>query len=217
MYSLLNTSGIHPHGPVSHASVFHNVFINGGLGTTQPGWQDIDNRNLDFNVDNFDSATLDREQNDARFGGANGYSFSSFQSNRTRPLSWNLASSSRCSSAAFSSTAINMSSSSLSTFQSSVSSNSRRDGILKKQAPTERQNPKSFDKPEPTSALSQAELGDYLIGWSRYCPSLRVVQIDHRWWWERRFAGDQWALHIHHCDNAKSSDKGKEREGTIFS
>lgn len=64
---------------------------------------------------------------------------------------------------------------------------------------------------------SQAELGDYLIGWSRYCQSLRVVQIDHQWWWERRFDGDQWTLkRVQEDDKSKRTEKGKERERSLF-
>ncbi|KAH6885682.1 hypothetical protein BKA70DRAFT_1337080 [Coprinopsis sp. MPI-PUGE-AT-0042] len=36
------------------------------------------------------------------------------------------------------------------------------------------------------------DLGDYLVGWNRHCPSLRIVQIDHEVVWTRRFDGDSW-------------------------
>ena len=68
----------------------------------------------------------------------------------------------------------------------------------------------------PPLTNSQAELGDYLIGWSRYCRSLRVVQID-QWWWERRFDGDQWTLQrVQEDENGKRTEKGKERERSLF-
>lgn len=43
-----------------------------------------------------------------------------------------------------------------------------------------------------TSALDYSDLGDYLMGWNRYCKSLRFVQIDPHRAWERRFEGDIW-------------------------
>lgn len=58
--------------------------------------------------------------------------------------------------------------------------------------------------------ISQADLRDYLIGWSRYCPSLRIVRIDHRWWWERKFVDDRWVLKV--CGKEESVEKGKERD-----
>lgn len=68
---------------------------------------------------------------------------------------------------------------------------------------------------------AQSDLRDYLIGWSRYCRSLRNVQIETGWWWERRFEGDRWALRgissasaATESEDAKpeKSRKGKERE-----
>jgi hypothetical protein len=53
-------------------------------------------------------------------------------------------------------------------------------------------------EPEPAdmvvciSALDHSDLGDYLMGWNRYCKSLRFVQIDPLIAWERRFEGDVW-------------------------
>lgn len=53
-------------------------------------------------------------------------------------------------------------------------------------------------EPEPaeplvsTSALDYTDLGDYLMGWNRYCKSLRFVQIEPHRAWERRFEGDIW-------------------------
>lgn len=209
-----STSSIHPYAPYSHPSVSHNVFISGGVGTTHPGSED--RTHLDFHRDDLENVTLDREQDEAVViippHSASSQDFSSsapLQGNRSGSLSWNLASSLRNSSAAFS-PSLDMS---FSTFRPSGLSSNRRDGIFgQKQVRTERQSLKSSDKSEPASPLSQTELGDYLIGWSRYCPSLRVVQIDHRWWWERRFSSDQWALHVHRYDN---SDKGKGREGAF--
>ncbi|KAF9524624.1 hypothetical protein CPB83DRAFT_886171 [Crepidotus variabilis] len=49
------------------------------------------------------------------------------------------------------------------------------------------------DGPRPSQS-AQSELGDYLIGWSRYCRSLRTVQIEEGWYWDRRFEGDRWVL-----------------------
>ena len=207
-----NLSHIHPHSSLSRASIFHNAFIGG-----EP-WNGSDNE-LD---DEFER--LDEGQGEAALGAASSsavplrstptHTFSSFQSNRPGLLSWNPASMPRRS-APFSSTTPMITSSSLPTFRSSLSSCSRQTGVsVKNQVRSEKQN--SIYKPEPSSPLSQTELGDYLIGWSRYCLSLRVVQIDHRWWWERRFVGDQWTLHVYQ-DIARNKDKGKEREVSLFS
>jgi hypothetical protein len=197
--------------------VFHNVLIGGELGT---GSEYSDNHDLDFNSDDLESTGLDGEQDEVRFGGvanahvmpphstSHGFPPSAlpFQSNRPGLLSWNA---SRRSSAASSSTAPIITS--FSPLRTPVF---RRAGVFAKKQGRAERNSRSSDKPESASPLSQAELGDYLIGWSRYCASLRVVQIDHRWWWERRFAGDQWAFHVHH-DSARTNDKGKEREGAF--
>ena len=203
-----NPGHIHPH---SRVSTFHNVFNGGELGA---GSESNDNELDD------DFLRLDGEHGEGRLGASSSsavplrsapsHTFSSFQSSRPGLLSWNPGSMSRRS-ASFSTASP---SSSPPTFRSSVSSCSRRTGVsAKNQVRVERQN--SNYKPEPSSPLSQAELGDYLIGWSRYCQSLRVVQIDHRWWWERRFVGDQWALHV--CQEvARNKDKGKEREVSLF-
>ncbi|KAF8149344.1 hypothetical protein B0H34DRAFT_733391 [Crassisporium funariophilum] len=48
---------------------------------------------------------------------------------------------------------------------------------------------------EPISSipmLEPAELKDYLIGWNRYCKSLRLVQLSTVTAWQRRFEGDRW-------------------------
>jgi len=214
-----NTSSvgrIHPRRPISQ-SLFHDVHSNGGIGLTQSGSDFHDDHDLDFTAEDFESAMLDRELDEVRLGGgvnvatsSQGFSSSSSPFQNNRPGLWTPhASSSRHSTAtAFSSSsAQNSASSSFSTFQSS--SNSGRP-TKKKQDRTEKRESKS---PEPASPLSQAELGDYLVGWNRYCPSLRMVQIDRRWWWERRFAGDPWALHV--VKRSSSSNKGKEREGTF--
>lgn len=52
--------------------------------------------------------------------------------------------------------------------------------------------------------VSQADLGNYLVGWSRYCKSLRIVQFDYWRWWERKFVNDRWIL--------QASEKGKDSE-----
>lgn len=214
-----NTSSvgrIHPRRPISQ-SMFHDVHSTGGVGLIQSGSDFHDDHDLDFNAEDFESAMLDREQDEVRLGegGVNvatsSQSFSSsastFQSNR--PGLWT----SHASSSRQSSNAQDSASSSFSTFRSSVSSNSQRPSVFaKKQDRTEKRESKSSDSFEPASPLSQSELGDYLVGWNRYCPSLRTVQIDRRWWWERRFVGDPWALHV---VKKSSSNKGKEREGSF--
>lgn len=52
--------------------------------------------------------------------------------------------------------------------------------------------PEPAEMPASTSALDFSDLGDYLMGWNRYCKSLRFVQIDPLKAWERRFEGDAW-------------------------
>jgi hypothetical protein len=52
--------------------------------------------------------------------------------------------------------------------------------------------PEPAEMPVSTSALDVSDLGDYLMGWNRYCKSLRFVQIDPLKAWERRFEGDAW-------------------------
>ncbi len=79
-----------------------------------------------------------------------------------------------------------------------------------KQASRLRKRAEDLEHPIVQSAISQADLRDYLIGWSRYCASLRIVKIDHRWWWERKFVGDQWVLKV--CEKGERVEKGKERE-----
>ena len=45
---------------------------------------------------------------------------------------------------------------------------------------------------ESRNALEHSDLGDYLVGWNRYCRSLRHVQLAWGSWWERKFEGDRW-------------------------
>ena len=86
-----------------------------------------------------------------------------------------------------------------------------------KPRPMPPRNTNAFHHDPMPLTSSQAELGDYLIGWSRYCRSLRVVQIDHQWWWERGFDGDQWMLQrVQEDDKSKRTEKGKERERSLF-
>ena len=56
----------------------------------------------------------------------------------------------------------------------------------------EEPEPEPVELPVSTSALDYSDLGDYLMGWNRYCKSLRFVQIDPLRAWERRFEGDVW-------------------------
>ncbi|KDR65923.1 hypothetical protein GALMADRAFT_259983 [Galerina marginata CBS 339.88] len=42
--------------------------------------------------------------------------------------------------------------------------------------------------------LEHGDLKDYLVGWNRYCRSLRRVQLDRRVWWGRRWEGDGWVV-----------------------
>ena len=56
----------------------------------------------------------------------------------------------------------------------------------------EEQEPEPAEVPVSTSPLDFSDLGDYLMGWNRYCKSLRFVQIDALKAWERRFEGDAW-------------------------
>lgn len=62
-------------------------------------------------------------------------------------------------------------------------------------------NPPSDDEeiaPEPTvmeylpSGFEYNDLKDYLVGWNRYCPNLRNVQLTPYATWQRRFQGDDW-------------------------
>ncbi|KAH6885669.1 hypothetical protein BKA70DRAFT_1337012 [Coprinopsis sp. MPI-PUGE-AT-0042] len=56
------------------------------------------------------------------------------------------------------------------------------------------------------------DLGHYLVGWNRHCPSLRIVQIDHEVVWTRRFDGDSWRpSDPRGVKGPKKSKKGKER------
>jgi len=53
------------------------------------------------------------------------------------------------------------------------------------------------DEPQmPSDASSTlfdpADLKDYLVGWNRYCPKLRTVQLTSVAVWRRRFEGDTW-------------------------
>ena len=52
--------------------------------------------------------------------------------------------------------------------------------------------PEPAEVPVSPSPLDFSDLGDYLMGWNRYCKSLRFVQIDPLKAWERRFEGDSW-------------------------
>ncbi|EKM82257.1 hypothetical protein AGABI1DRAFT_105546 [Agaricus bisporus var. burnettii JB137-S8] len=46
---------------------------------------------------------------------------------------------------------------------------------------------------DATSTLfDPADLKDYLVGWNRYCPMLRTVQLTSVAVWHRRFEGDPW-------------------------
>ena len=56
----------------------------------------------------------------------------------------------------------------------------------------EEPEPEPTDMMVSTSALDYSDLGDYLMGWNRYCKSLRFVQVDPLRAWERRFEGDVW-------------------------
>ena len=56
----------------------------------------------------------------------------------------------------------------------------------------EEPEPEPAEAPVSTSPLDFSDLGDYLMGWNRYCKSLRFVQIDPLKAWERRFEGDAW-------------------------
>ncbi|KAJ3571460.1 hypothetical protein NP233_g3745 [Leucocoprinus birnbaumii] len=43
-----------------------------------------------------------------------------------------------------------------------------------------------------TTLFDPADLKDYLVGWNRYCPRLRTVQLTSVSVWHRRFEGDPW-------------------------
>ncbi|KDR65921.1 hypothetical protein GALMADRAFT_217303 [Galerina marginata CBS 339.88] len=42
--------------------------------------------------------------------------------------------------------------------------------------------------------LQHGDLKDYLIGWNRYCRSLRRVQLDRDVYWGRKWEGDAWVV-----------------------
>ncbi|TFK22170.1 hypothetical protein FA15DRAFT_706630 [Coprinopsis marcescibilis] len=52
--------------------------------------------------------------------------------------------------------------------------------------------PRVQSETDRIAASLREDLGDYLVGWNRHCPSLRVVQIEHDITWIRRFDGDMW-------------------------
>lgn len=57
--------------------------------------------------------------------------------------------------------------------------------------------PPAEEEPQtPSDATSTlfdpADLKDYLVGWNRYCPKLRTVQLTSVSIWHRRFEGDPW-------------------------
>ncbi|KXN84690.1 hypothetical protein AN958_12209 [Leucoagaricus sp. SymC.cos] len=58
------------------------------------------------------------------------------------------------------------------------------------------QNPPEDEPQTPSDATSTlfdpADLKDYLVGWNRYCPKLRTVQLTSVAVWNRRFEGDPW-------------------------
>lgn len=58
------------------------------------------------------------------------------------------------------------------------------------------QPPPEEDPHGPSDAVSilfdPADLKDYLVGWNRYCPRLRTVQLTSVSLWRRRFEGDPW-------------------------
>lgn len=58
------------------------------------------------------------------------------------------------------------------------------------------QPPPEEENPGPGDAMSTlfdpADLKDYLVGWNRYCPMLRTVQLTSVSIWHRRFEGDPW-------------------------
>ncbi|KDR65932.1 hypothetical protein GALMADRAFT_1214865 [Galerina marginata CBS 339.88] len=47
---------------------------------------------------------------------------------------------------------------------------------------------------EKKMKLEHGDLKDYLIGWNRYCRSLRRVQLDREVGWGRRWEGDVWGV-----------------------
>lgn len=58
------------------------------------------------------------------------------------------------------------------------------------------QPPPDEDSQNPSDAISTlfdpADLKDYLVGWNRYCPKLRTVQLTSVSLWRRRSEGDPW-------------------------
>lgn len=58
------------------------------------------------------------------------------------------------------------------------------------------QQPSEEETSSPGDAISTlfdpADLKDYLVGWNRYCPKLRTVQLTSVSIWRRRFEGDPW-------------------------
>jgi len=57
--------------------------------------------------------------------------------------------------------------------------------------PARRQN--DVDEQRRIAQSLEEDLQDYLVGWNRHCPSLRVVQMERGWYWMRRFDGDVWS------------------------
>jgi len=58
------------------------------------------------------------------------------------------------------------------------------------------QQPAEDEHQLPSDAFSTlfdpTDLKDYLVGWSRYCPKLRTIQLTSVAVWHRRFEGDSW-------------------------
>ena len=50
------------------------------------------------------------------------------------------------------------------------------------------------EREESPPRMEHHELKDYLLGWNRYCKSLRCVQLHESACWVRRFEGDAWTV-----------------------
>ncbi|KAG2003561.1 hypothetical protein CC2G_004154 [Coprinopsis cinerea AmutBmut pab1-1] len=63
-----------------------------------------------------------------------------------------------------------------------------------------------------TESLKE-DLADYLVGWNRHCPRLRVVQMEHGLMWVRRFDGDVWTPVVEKDGNANGNGGGASGSG----
>ena len=64
-----------------------------------------------------------------------------------------------------------------------------------------------------TMDVLATDLADYLVGWNRHCPRLRVVQMEHGLMWVRRFDGDVWTPVVEKDGSANGNGGGASGSG----